>query len=212
MNAAEEAEDKAEAPGSEAGPAPQPPPLVRTDFRETAFFLPDQLTDRDGNIVLRFTVPDALTRWKVLGLAHTTALQFAGFEREAITQRPLMVVPNLPRYFREGTASPSPPRSRALEQRVEGPARLELFDPFTNATLDKAFRLQVPEQVFVAAPVPVPPWPGSCRCPRVCRPSGAHHRPGWWWTRGWRQLRGWRGACAARPPDRVLVTESLPFP
>ncbi|MCB0815293.1 MAG: hypothetical protein KDB87_19285, partial [Flavobacteriales bacterium] len=60
--------DKAEAPAAGAGPTVQPPPLVRKDFRETAFFLPDRLTDRDGNIVLRFTVPDALTRWKVLGL------------------------------------------------------------------------------------------------------------------------------------------------
>ena len=213
MNAAEEAEDKAEAPGSEAGPAPQPPPLVRTDFRETAFFLPDQLTDRDGNIVLRFTVPDALTRWKVLGLAHTTALQFAGFEREAITQRPLMVVPNLPRYFREGDRITVTAKINALEQRVEGPARLELFDPFTNAALDKAFGLQVPEQVFVAAPGASASVAWELQVPEGVQAVGVRIT-----------ARGGGGPVGGASygdgeehvlpvlTDRVLVTESLPLP
>ena len=50
---------------------------MRSDFRETAFFLPDLLTDRDGSVVLRFTMPDALTRWNFMGLAHTKDLQLA---------------------------------------------------------------------------------------------------------------------------------------
>ncbi|MBK8614119.1 MAG: hypothetical protein IPN85_11710 [Flavobacteriales bacterium] len=125
---------------------------LRSDFRETAFFFPDLLTDRDGSVVLRFTMPDALTRWKVLGLAHTTDLKTAQFTRETITQKPLMVVPNLPRFLRAGDRITLTAKINALEQRIEGPATLALFDPFTNASLDKAFGLKTPQQVFVAAP------------------------------------------------------------
>src|SRR5690606_38106783 len=75
------------------------PPPLRTDFRETAFFFPDLLTDRDGAVVLCFTVPDALTRWKVLGLAHTTDLKIGRFTKEALTSKPLMTIPNLPRFL-----------------------------------------------------------------------------------------------------------------
>jgi uncharacterized protein YfaS (alpha-2-macroglobulin family) len=125
---------------------------IRSDFRETAFFLPDLLTDRDGSVMLRFTMPDALTRWKLMGLAHTTDLKTAQFTREVITQKPVMVVPNLPRFLRAGDRITLTAKINALEQRIEGPATLVLFDPFTNAPLDKAFGLKVPQQVFVAAP------------------------------------------------------------
>ncbi|MFN8350123.1 MAG: alpha-2-macroglobulin family protein [Flavobacteriales bacterium] len=130
-------------------PVAQP---VRTNFNETAFFFPDLLTDRDGSVVLRFTLPDALTRWKLLGLAHTTDMRTAEFTRTAVAQKPLMVVPNLPRFVRAGDRITLTAKVNALEQRIEGRATLALFDPFTNAPLDKAFGLKVPQQVFVAAP------------------------------------------------------------
>ena len=135
--------------GGAQDPVAQP---VRTNFNETAFFLPDLLTDRDGSVVLRFTLPDALTRWKLLGLAHTTDLRTAEFTRTAVAQKPLMVVPNLPRFVRAGDRITLTAKINALEQRIEGRATLALFDPFTNAPLDKAFGLKVPQQVFVAAP------------------------------------------------------------
>src|SRR5690606_22230636 len=91
--------DTIEEPGTPTSQVDQP---VRSDFRETAFFLPDLLTDRDGSVSLRFTMPEALTRWRVMGLAHNTDLQVAQFERTTITPKPLMVVPNLPRFLREG--------------------------------------------------------------------------------------------------------------
>ena len=102
-------------PGPPAPPPSEPPPPpastqqpLRSDFRETAFFLPELLTDRDGLVVLKFKTPDALTRWKVLGLAHTRDLKIANFSKEIITQKPLMVVPNLPRFLRVGVALRSP--------------------------------------------------------------------------------------------------------
>ncbi|HRW91286.1 MAG TPA: alpha-2-macroglobulin, partial [Flavobacteriales bacterium] len=146
-------------------------------------------------------------------LAHTTALQFSGFEREAITQRPLMVVPNLPRYFREGDRITVTAKINALEQRVEGPARLELFDPFTNATLDKAFSLQVPEQVFVAAPGASASVAWELQVPEGVQAVGVRIT-----------ARGGGGPVGGASygdgeehvlpvlTDRVLVTESLPLP
>ncbi len=129
-----------------------PQPAVRKDFRETAFFFPDLLTDKDGAVILKFTMPEALTRWKLLGLAHTTDLQVGTFTKETVTQKPLMVVPNWPRFLREGDRITLTAKINAIGTSVQGPARLELFDPFTNKPLDAAFGLQDPNRRFSVAP------------------------------------------------------------
>lgn len=128
-------------------------PVVRSDFRETAFFAPDLLTDRDGSVLLRFNLPDALTRWKLLGLAHTPDLRLATFTREAVAQRPLMVMPHLPRLLRAGDRIQLTARVAVPEgDRVEGLATLELFDAITRAPSEEAFGLRVKAVPFVAAP------------------------------------------------------------
>ena len=132
--------------------APQVQP-VRTDFRETAFFFPDLLTDRDGAVMLRFTMPDALTRWRLLGMAHTPDLQLAGFERTVVTNKPLMVVPNLPRFLRHGDRITLTAKINALEGGVQqGTARLELLDPRTGARIDVGGGRALPSRAFRAAP------------------------------------------------------------
>lgn len=136
--------------GVGAGAAPQP--AVRTDFRETAFFFPDLLTDKDGAVILRFTMPEALTRWKLLGLAHTADLKVGTFTKETITQKPLMVVPNLPRFLREGDRITLTAKINAIEAEVVGTAKLELFDPFTNKPVNGAFGLKEHVRSFAAAP------------------------------------------------------------
>ncbi|MGV3636231.1 MAG: alpha-2-macroglobulin family protein [Flavobacteriales bacterium] len=128
---------------------PQP---VRTDFRETAFFLPDLLTDRDGSIVLRFTTPDALTRWKVMGLAHTKELEIARFTKQTTTSKPLMVVPNLPRFLRHGDRITLTAKINATEGPVQGNARLSLFDPVSGKEITGRFAARNTEQPFTAAP------------------------------------------------------------
>lgn len=124
---------------------------LRSDFRETAFFFPDLLTDRDGALILRFKTPDALTRWKVMGLTHTKDLRIGHFTREAVTQKPLMIVPNLPRFLRAGDRMLLTAKINVLEAgRAEGLASLELYDPYTNTSLNNAFGLKVGEKSFVA--------------------------------------------------------------
>lgn len=138
---------------STLAPEPEAPSPLRTDFRETAFFLPDLLTDRDGSVVLRFTMPDALTRWNLMGLAHTKDLRTAQFNRSAITQKPLMVVPNLPRFFRQGDRITLTAKINVVEGgSAKGQARLQLFDPRTNKEVSGAYALSRPEQPFTAAP------------------------------------------------------------
>ena len=134
---------------------------ARTDFRETAFFFPDLLTDKDGSIVLRFTMPEALTRWKLMGLAHTPDLKTAQFTKEVVTQKPLMVTPNLPRFLRAGdritlTAKVSVlsdvVTSSAVEKRLQGTASLELFNPYTNQVIGSGFGLKNAARPFTVAP------------------------------------------------------------
>ncbi|MBL7982112.1 MAG: hypothetical protein JNL52_09905 [Flavobacteriales bacterium] len=138
--------------GEEASTAPVPSPL-RTDFHETAFFFPDLLTDRDGSVVLRFTMPDALTRWNLMGLAHTTDLRTAQFTRSTITQKPLMVVPNLPRFLRQGDRITLTAKVNVVEGgTLTGTARLELFDPVTNKPVNDLFNVKKAERAFTAAP------------------------------------------------------------
>ncbi|MCB0768514.1 MAG: hypothetical protein KDB95_14995, partial [Flavobacteriales bacterium] len=182
---------------------PQP---VRTDFRETAFSFPDLLTDRDGSVVLRFTTPDALTRWKVMGLAHTKELQLAQFTKEAVTSKPLMVVPNLPRFLRQGDRITLTAKVNATEGAVSGMARVALFDPRTNLEVTKRFISEGVEVPFNAAPgaSAVVAWP-------INVPAEA-------------DLVSVRITATAagitdgeeRPlpilTDKVLVTESLPLP
>ena len=74
---------------------------ARSNFAETAFFYPQLETDKDGNVIIKFTIPEALTKWKMLGFAHSKDLKFGTIEKELQTQKDLMVVPNAPRFFRE---------------------------------------------------------------------------------------------------------------
>ncbi len=75
---------------------------IRKNFSETAFFYPDLQTDANGNIILKFTSSEALTRWKFMALAHTKDLKTALLEQEVVTQKMLMLSPNIPRFFRQG--------------------------------------------------------------------------------------------------------------
>ncbi|TAH19954.1 MAG: hypothetical protein EAZ08_07805 [Cytophagales bacterium] len=74
---------------------------ARTNFNETAFFMPHLETDAEGNVIVKFSIPESLTRWKMMGFAHTKDLKYGFTQNELVTQKDLMVVPNAPRFFRE---------------------------------------------------------------------------------------------------------------
>ena len=75
---------------------------LRTDLDQTAFFMPDLVTDKDGYIDITFTAPQLLTRWNLQGLAHTQDLRTGTFMRQVTTRKQLMVVPNAPKFVRQG--------------------------------------------------------------------------------------------------------------
>ncbi|OON66211.1 alpha-2-macroglobulin family protein [Hymenobacter sp. CRA2] len=111
---------------------------VRSDFRETALWAPAVRTNAKGEVVLEFQMPEAVTRWQLLTLAHRPDLQTGLLARQLVTQKELMVTPNAPRFFREGdqlrlTAKISNLTAKALN----GDAQLLLFDARTNQPLDK---------------------------------------------------------------------------
>ena len=71
------------------------------DKREM-FFYPHLTTNKDGEVIINFTIPEALTKWKFMSLAHTKDLKVGMLNGEVVTQKELMVYPNAPRFFREG--------------------------------------------------------------------------------------------------------------
>ena len=105
---------------------------VRSNFNETAFFYPNLLTNEKGELVISFTIPEALTRWKMLGFAHTKDLKSGFTTNELVTQKELMVVPNQPRFFRENDKMVFSVKITSLsDKELSGQARLEFFDALT---------------------------------------------------------------------------------
>ncbi|MFG6685626.1 alpha-2-macroglobulin [Mariniflexile sp. HNIBRBA6329] len=75
---------------------------IRKNLQETTFFFPQLQTDKEGNVSFSFTTPEALTQWKLQLLAHTKALKSATKTLTSVTQKELMVIPNAPRFLRQG--------------------------------------------------------------------------------------------------------------
>jgi TonB-dependent SusC/RagA subfamily outer membrane receptor len=122
---------------------------VRKNLQETAFFFPQLTTDRKGNISFSFTTPEALTRWKLMLLAHTKDLVTASKTLQAVTSKDLMVVPNAPRFLRQGDEVVISTRITNLtSENMEGMIGLQLSDPFTGADLNTQFGNEVRNQSF----------------------------------------------------------------
>ncbi|AHF14131.1 alpha-2-macroglobulin [Niabella soli DSM 19437] len=124
----------------------------RKNFNETAFFLPNLTTDKDGTIRFSFTMPEALTRWKFQALAHTKELAFGYTSKEIVTQKELMVQPNAPRFLREGDKMEFSSKVVNLSSKeITGIATLQLFDAATNEPIDGWFKNVIPQQYFTIA-------------------------------------------------------------
>ena len=110
---------------------------ARSNFAETAFFYPQLETDKDGNVIIKFTIPEALTKWKMMGFAHTKDLKFGTIEKELVTQKDLMVIPNAPRFFRENDKMEfSTKISNLSDHDLTGTAQIFFTDATTMKPLD----------------------------------------------------------------------------
>lgn len=124
---------------------------IRKNFNETAFFFPDLQTDSNGNISFSFTIPEALTKWKLMTLAHTPDLASGYDEKEIITQKELMVQPNMPRFIRQGDKAELPVKIvNVTNKELTGTVQMELFDAATNQPIDGWIKNIFPVQYFTA--------------------------------------------------------------
>lgn len=106
---------------------------ARSNFNETAFFFPQLQTNEKGEVVIKFTVPESLTKWKVMGIAHTKDLKTGQFQKEVVTQKDLMIQPNVPRFFRENDKITFISKiSNLSENDLSGVADLKLYDALTD--------------------------------------------------------------------------------
>ncbi|HCL05692.1 MAG TPA: alpha-2-macroglobulin, partial [Chitinophagaceae bacterium] len=129
-----------------------PPVTIRKNFNETAFFFPHLYADTAGNYSFSFTMPDALTRWKWMSLAHTKDLAFGSNSTSIITQKTLMVQANAPRFVREGDKMElSAKISNLSNKEISGQVVLELIDAATGTSVDGWFQNVFPVQYFTAA-------------------------------------------------------------
>lgn len=114
---------------------------IRKKFNETAFFYPELRTDKDGNIEFSFTMPEALTQWKLMTLAHTKDLASGYAEKTIVTQKDLMIQPNAPRFLREGDQIEfSAKIVNMSDKELKGNAELQLLNATTMNPVDKWFK------------------------------------------------------------------------
>ena len=129
--------------GDQSKPAPAPVINPRRNFNETAFFLPQLRTDEQGRVILKFTMPEALTRWRLLAFAHTKELKTGTLEREIVTQKELMITANAPRFLREGDTIQVKARLTNLSDRPISNATANLI--LTNTLTGEP--LKAPERI-----------------------------------------------------------------
>lgn len=106
---------------------------VRENMNETAFFYPALESDNNGNVAIRFTLPESVTTWKFMGLAHDKEMRNGLLVDEAVAQKTVMVQPNMPRFLREGDKSCIVVKLfNTSDKKVSGNARMQILDAETQ--------------------------------------------------------------------------------
>lgn len=106
---------------------------VRENLNETAFFYPALESDNNGNVAIRFTLPESVTTWKFMGLAHDKEMRNGLLVDEAVAQKTVMVQPNMPRFLREGDKSTIVVKLfNSSDKKMSGNTRMQILDPETN--------------------------------------------------------------------------------
>lgn len=181
---------------------------ARSNFAETAFFYPVLETDMAGNIIIKFTIPEALTKWKMMGMTHTKDLKIGMIEKELQTQKELMVVPNAPRFFRENDKIEfSSKISNLSDKELNGFAQLQLFDATTmkditsvilnNTEAKSVFNCKKGQSTFLSWSLTIPESIGAITYKVIAKAGNFSD-----------------GEEMAIPvlTNRMLVTETLPLP
>jgi uncharacterized protein YfaS (alpha-2-macroglobulin family) len=125
---------------------------TRTDFRETAFWQPALHTNKNGDVVLEFQMPEAVTRWQLLALAHDKDLHTGQLARQLVTQKQIQITPNAPRFLRPGDTFTFPAKfSNLTDHATSGTAQLFLLDAATGQDITSQLLPGNAQQAVVAA-------------------------------------------------------------
>jgi hypothetical protein len=112
---------------------------TRTNFNETAFFYPRLRTDGQGGTLIEFTIPEALTRWRLLSFAHTKDFRIGSYTNELVTRKEVAISAGPPRFFREGDVIRFTARVNNLtDADIDGQAQLRVYDAMTMQPVDGA--------------------------------------------------------------------------
>ena len=106
---------------------------VRENLNETAFFYPQLVTDENGDVTMKFTLPESITTWRFMALATDKEVRYGTLESEVVAKKDVMIQPNVPRFMRQGDKGQLSARIfNTGEKAVKGTALIELLDPETE--------------------------------------------------------------------------------
>lgn len=148
----------------------------RSNFAETAFFYPQLRTNAQGEVEIAFTLPESLTEWKFMGLAHTQDMDYGQLNATVTASKDFMLQSNLPRFVRVGDeASFSASLVNLTEKEIKGTVRMELFNPETDKVYKvqkKSFKVGAEATVAVAFPLVVKEEYGVLACRMIAEGNG----------------------------------------
>jgi uncharacterized protein YfaS (alpha-2-macroglobulin family) len=124
---------------------------ARSNLNETVFFFPQLETDSTGSVVIKFTMNEALTKWKFMAFAHTKDLKYNQVTRDVVTQKDLMIMPNAPRFLRQGDKITFTAKvSNLTDKEMTGTAQIMLFDAITMKPIDAQMLTSAAQLPFTA--------------------------------------------------------------
>ncbi|MCR5158197.1 MAG: alpha-2-macroglobulin [Prevotella sp.] len=140
-----------------AGEQKQAAVQMRENLQETAFFMPQLLCDSTGQLTMKFTLPESLTTWRFLGVAHTKDMMYGQMDDEAVARKEVMIQPNMPRFLRQGDEGAISARIMNMSDApISGTATLQLLDPETERiVLEQRQQVTVEDSSTIAVTFPV---------------------------------------------------------
>ena len=130
---------------------------LRENLQETAFFMPQLVCDSTGHVKMKFTLPESLTTWRFLGVAHTKNMMYGSMSDEAVASKDVMIQPNMPRFLRQGDEGTISARIMNMSDKtISGTATLQLLDPETEQVLlEQKQQVTVKDSSTVSVTFPV---------------------------------------------------------
>jgi hypothetical protein len=180
----------------------------RKNLQELAFFYPQLKTNDSGEVEISFTIPEALTKWKFMALAHTKDLMTGDLNKYAITQKQLMVQPNTPRFLREGDVINFTTKVTNMSESAQDvTVTLQLLNPYDEKVINSQLadnQKQLTQKIHINAKSNQPVvW--TLKIPKGM--DGFMYRI----TAANTQFSDGEEGVVPVLPNRILVTESMPM-